>query len=109
MSKRDPLILLEDILTAMERIKRYTDGLTREQFLSDERTIDTAVRNLEIIGEAVCQLPGTFKERNGRQQIKMEANRQMEFLWQERSPIRLISNKQPLTRMDEEKKVWRLS
>ena len=62
MSRRDPSILLEDMLAAMDKISRYTDGWSRDQFLADERTTDAVVRNIEIIGEAVRQLPEPFKQ-----------------------------------------------
>jgi uncharacterized protein with HEPN domain len=61
MPKRDPNLLLEDIRSALARIRRYTGGMQREQFLGDEKTIDAVVRNLEIIGEAVRWLPDDFK------------------------------------------------
>ena len=60
MSKRDVSLLLDDILTAIEKIDRYVAGLDREQFLNDEKSIDAVVRNLEIIGEATRQLPDEF-------------------------------------------------
>lgn len=62
MSKRDVTLLLDDILTAIEKIDRYVAGLDREQFLNDEKSIDAVVRNLEIIGEATRQLPDEFIE-----------------------------------------------
>src|SRR5207245_1816997 len=62
MPERDPAILLEDIRTAIEKIERYTSGMTRETFVADEKTVDAVVRNLEIIGEAVKRLPGDFKQ-----------------------------------------------
>jgi uncharacterized protein with HEPN domain len=34
----------------------YTDGMSFEDFLADERTLDAVVRNLEIIGEAAKYL-----------------------------------------------------
>jgi uncharacterized protein with HEPN domain len=61
MPKRDADLLLEDIETAIARIERYIAGLSRVQFLHDEKTIDAVVRNLEIIGEAVRWLPISFK------------------------------------------------
>lgn len=67
MPKRDADLLLEDIRTSLERIERYTSGMNRSQFLSDEKTIDAVVRNLEIIGEAVRWLPEEFK----RQHVKI--------------------------------------
>ncbi len=64
MSKREPAILLDDIRNAIGKIGRYTAGLDQGSFLGDEKTIDAVVRNLEIIGEAVKQMPAGFKERH---------------------------------------------
>ena len=64
MPRRDADLLIEDIQTAIARIERYVSGLGRDQFLTDEKTIDAVVRNLEIIGEAVRWLPEEFKERH---------------------------------------------
>ena len=60
MSKRAAKLLLEDILTSIDKIERYVAGLEREQFLNDEKSMDAVVRNLEIIGEATRQLPDEF-------------------------------------------------
>ncbi|MBN1689280.1 MAG: DUF86 domain-containing protein [Candidatus Omnitrophica bacterium] len=54
---RDVLVYLEDILTAISRIKTYTRNEKLERFRKDLKTIDATVRNLEIIGEAVKKLP----------------------------------------------------
>lgn len=62
MSKRDPQILLEDIRDAIGKIERYCAGLSRDDFLGDDKTVDAVVRNLEIIGEAVRRLPDDFKD-----------------------------------------------
>jgi len=64
MSKRDPHILVNDILIAIEKIGRFTAGMNHESFLKDEKTIDAVVRNIEVIGEAVRQLPADFKDSN---------------------------------------------
>jgi uncharacterized protein with HEPN domain len=61
MSKRDPLVLLEDIMLAIQKIGRYTSQLDHDAFLGDELVIDGVARNLEIIGEAARQLPEEFK------------------------------------------------
>lgn len=47
----------EDTLTAIEKIERYTKGMSKEEFGKDEMIIDAVVRNLEIIGEAVKKIP----------------------------------------------------
>ncbi len=49
---RDEALYLADILRACIKIRRYLAGRGREEFLSDERTYDAVLRNLQIIGEA---------------------------------------------------------
>src|SRR3954447_10022718 len=61
MSKRDPLVLLEGVMLAIQKIGRYTSQMDHEAFLRDELVIDGVARNLEIIGEAVRQLPEEFR------------------------------------------------
>jgi uncharacterized protein with HEPN domain len=60
MPKRDPEVLVEDMLTAICKIERYTLGMDEELFRQDEKTTDAVVRNLEILGEAARQLPEEF-------------------------------------------------
>lgn len=57
MSKRSPQLLLEDIIGSANKILIYTEGLSYEQFLADDKTIDAVIRNFEIIGEAANRLP----------------------------------------------------
>ncbi|MEX2427878.1 MAG: DUF86 domain-containing protein [Bacteroidales bacterium] len=52
MSKRDTILLFEDMLESAQKIKRYTKDLDFDAFISDDKTIDAVVRNFEIIGEA---------------------------------------------------------
>lgn len=49
MSKRDLTLLLEDMLDAAEKIKRYVEGMDYQDFVKDDKTIDAVVRNFEII------------------------------------------------------------
>jgi len=71
MSKRDSLLLVQDILESAQKIIRYTSGLDYESFLSDDRTVDAVVRNFEIIGEAANRFSEDFRERHN----KIEWNR----------------------------------
>ena len=64
MSKRSFGLLVEDIWESIEKIERYTEGMTRDNFQSDEKTTDAVVRNLEIIGEAAARLPEEFTHRH---------------------------------------------
>jgi len=63
MSRRNARLLLQDMLESLEKIERYTTGLTFERFAWDDRTVDAVVRNLEIIGEAAQQIPSEVRER----------------------------------------------
>ncbi len=64
MSKRNPHILLEDILGSIKKISKYKLGLNKVSFLQDEKTLDAVIRNLEIIGEASKSLSAKFKKNN---------------------------------------------
>ncbi len=61
---RDSDIYLEDILEAIERIQGYVQDVTRENFETDRMRIDAVIRNLEIIGEAVKQIPDSVQEKH---------------------------------------------
>ena len=54
--------MLSDILSASNKIISYTEGMSFEKFLSDEKTIDAVIRNFEIIGEAANRLPDDIKD-----------------------------------------------
>lgn len=58
-------VYIDDMLKASTKIQRYVQGLTCEQFLADERTIDAVLHNLTILGEAVStqKLPKEIQER----------------------------------------------
>lgn len=63
MSKRSPRLLLEDIIASANKILTYTEQLSFEQFLSDDKTMDAVIRNFEIIGEAANRLPEEIRDR----------------------------------------------
>ena len=63
MSKRDPKLLIGDILDSAAKILSYTQGLSLEDFNKDSKTVDAVIRNFEIIGEAANRLPEEFKDR----------------------------------------------
>ena len=64
MSKRDTILLLDDMLQSAQKIKTYTMGLDYESFLADDKTIDAVVRNFEIIGEASNRIAPDFRDSN---------------------------------------------
>jgi uncharacterized protein with HEPN domain len=62
MSHRSIELLIEDLWEAVEKVERYTVGFDHDSFVQDEKTIDSVVRNFEIIGEAANKLPPEFRE-----------------------------------------------
>ena len=62
MSKREPFLLIEDIIDSGNKILEYTNTLTFDAFTKDSKTIDAVIRNFEIIGEAANRLPEDFKD-----------------------------------------------
>jgi uncharacterized protein with HEPN domain len=56
MSERTDRDFLSDIQEGIRRIAAYTTGMTYEVFLTDTKTQDAVIRNLEIIGEAAKNL-----------------------------------------------------
>lgn len=48
---------LRHIIEAVERIQRYVEGMSLEEFLADSKTADAVLRNLEVIGEAARLVP----------------------------------------------------
>jgi uncharacterized protein with HEPN domain len=63
MSKRTPILLLEDIKESAEKILIYTKNISFNEFELDGKTIDAVIRNFEIIGEAANLIPDTIKNR----------------------------------------------
>ena len=56
--------MLLDMMEAAVKILKYTQGLTFEDFLADDKTIDAVVRNFEIIGEASLRIDEDFRLEN---------------------------------------------
>ncbi len=54
---RDFRLYLADIIQCCDRVLEYTDGHTLDSFSEDYKSVDAVARNLEIIGEAVKNIP----------------------------------------------------
>lgn len=60
--KNDPQVYLKHIMQSIQAIEKYLEGVSEEFFLGSEEKQDVVTRRLEIIGEAVKQLPEEFKQ-----------------------------------------------
>lgn len=54
---RDWLLYVDDIVASAEKIGRLTRGRSYEAFVADEAVFDAVLFNLQVIGEAVKNLP----------------------------------------------------
>ncbi len=59
---RSPQLRLEDIVEACDLIADYVRGYQAEGFAVDNKTRDAVIRQFEIIGEAVKDLPENMRE-----------------------------------------------
>ncbi len=60
---RDYKVPLEDIREAIGWIEVYVAGMDQTSFQADRKTVDAVVRNLEVIGEAVKNVPPEVRAR----------------------------------------------
>ena len=63
-SKKDPRIFLGHILESIAEIEKNIKKTTKEKFLNSVTIQDAIVRRLEIIGEAVKNLPSSLKRKH---------------------------------------------
>ena len=61
--QREYKAYLKDILEAIRKIEKYTKKLSFDDFVEDDLIQDGVVRNLEIIGEAVKNIPQDIKNK----------------------------------------------
>jgi len=62
--KKDPKIFLKHILESIDEIEKYIKRFSKGDFLKDRKTQDAVVRRIEIIGEAVKNLPADYKKKH---------------------------------------------
>lgn len=61
---KSPKKILEHILESIELVNFYTDNKTEKDFISSILLQDAVIRRIEIIGEAVKNLPKEVRENN---------------------------------------------
>ncbi len=53
-----------DLMDSINKIEEFTEGMEYNDFLKDNKTIFACVRAIEIMGEAVKNIPEYVKEEN---------------------------------------------
>lgn len=61
--KRELRLFIEDILESIRLIEDYIGNISKEDFGINQELRDSVTRRLEIIGEAVRNIPNNFRER----------------------------------------------
>ncbi len=61
--KDKTVFFLKDIQNSLNKILKYTNKMSYQDFVDDEKTRDAVERNFEIIGEAVKKLPKDFRDK----------------------------------------------
>jgi uncharacterized protein with HEPN domain len=61
--KRDISLYLKDILKNMEKAEKFTEEMSYKDFVADEKTKYAIVRCIEIIGEAVKNVPESVRKK----------------------------------------------
>lgn len=60
--KKEPKIFIEHILESIALIEKYVEPLDQKTFFAEQQSQDSIFRRLEIIGEAVKNLPDDFRK-----------------------------------------------
>ena len=60
---KDSKMFIEHILECITLIEKYTENKTEEEFIGSTQLQDSVIRRIEIIGEAVRNIPEEIKEK----------------------------------------------
>lgn len=61
--KREIGDYIEDIISAMDKALDFVKNMSYEEFTRDDKTVFAVVRALEIVGEAVKNIPGNVRKK----------------------------------------------
>jgi uncharacterized protein with HEPN domain len=61
--RKDIRVFLEHILESISLIEEYTKDKGEEEFLNSKQLQDAVIRRIEIIGEAIKNVPNDIRER----------------------------------------------
>ncbi len=61
--KKDMLIFIRHVLDSMGKIELFMRGVKRDDFFNNEEKQSAVIRQIEIIGEAVKNLPNSFRKK----------------------------------------------
>ena len=68
--KRSLKLFIYDIAESIKDIESFTRGISEESFSNDRLRQDAVIRRLEVMGEAVKNIPDSFREKHPEVQWK---------------------------------------
>jgi len=60
--KKDVWVYIDDVLECIDKVEKYTEGVCEEEFYKNTQIQDAVIRRLEIMGEAIKNIPVDFRE-----------------------------------------------
>ena len=60
--KKDVQVYIDDVLECIDKVEEYTEGVGEGEFYESTQIQDAVIRRLEIIGEAIKNIPVDFRE-----------------------------------------------
>jgi len=64
MKKREYRDYLNDILSSINEVESFIEGMTYKDFFKDRKTKNAVIRSIEVIGEATKQIPKSVRDKN---------------------------------------------
>jgi uncharacterized protein with HEPN domain len=61
MTARSWELYLSEMLGSMNKIERYIEGVTFDEFIKQDQLVDAVERNIEKIGEAAAAIPDSVR------------------------------------------------
>jgi len=62
VSEREWRFYVDDMMSFVEKVITYTEGLDQSEFVNSGQKYDASLRNLELIGEAATHIPDTIRQ-----------------------------------------------
>ena len=62
--KRDYKLFLKDVISAIDSIEKFVEGMNFDDLVNDDKTSSAVVRKFEVIGEATKHIPDQLRERH---------------------------------------------
>jgi uncharacterized protein with HEPN domain len=53
-----------DVLSSIQEIEEFTEGMEVGEFIGDRKTVNAVIRSLEVMGEAAKKIPAEIRNRH---------------------------------------------